>query len=154
MNIITGEETYTDSTTPIGALIEFYKGFNSQNLEIVQANWSKKASIIMANPIGGLKRSAEIFEGYHHIFSSGAKVYVEYYDFAFFETAEGFSVIGRERGSFENEGVKLDLKIRTTRVYIKEESSYKQVHHHGSIDDADLLKKYQEVILSKENVCN
>ena len=58
----------------------------------------------------------------------------------------GFVAIGRERGWVETKGEKLDLAIRTSRVYKLVDGEYKQVHHYGSIESPDLLKRYQELV--------
>ncbi|MCA9935449.1 MAG: hypothetical protein H6662_11830 [Ardenticatenaceae bacterium] len=49
-----------------------------------------------------------------------------------------------------NGGVTLPLHIRTTRVfhYLGAELGWRQVHHHGSIDDPDLLRAYQTAVTS------
>jgi len=50
--------------------------------------------------------------------------------------------IGRERGYFQSEdGQRLDLAIRTTRVFRWDGSHWRQIHHHGSIDDAQMLAR-------------
>ena len=51
-----------------------------------------------------------------------------------------------ERGSVEADGEKLELAIRTSRVYLLEAGEYKQVHHHGSIEDPLLLQQYQNLV--------
>ena len=71
---------------------------------------------------------------------------MEFYDYTIVEMDGGFVAIGRERGSVEIKGEILDLAIRTSRVYKLVDGSYKQVHHHGSIENPDLLKAYQALV--------
>lgn len=48
---------------------------------------------------------------------------------------------GRERGEFIRGGLTVPLAIRTTRVfrYFGGELGWRQVHHHGAIDDPAAL---------------
>ena len=129
------------------ALVEFYKAFNGRDFELMQKNWLNNEEIAMDNPLGGIKRGwSEIKSIYSRIFTGQAKVYVEFYDFTIVELDGGFVAIGRERGSVEINGKKLELAIRTSRVFKLIGSSYKQLHHHGSIEDPTLLKEYQELV--------
>jgi hypothetical protein len=38
------------------------------------------------------------------------------------------------------------LAIRTTRVFRRVEGAWRQVHHHGSMDDPALLRAYQDLV--------
>jgi len=71
---------------------------------------------------------------------------VEFYDYTIVPMDGGFVAIGRERGSVKIKGETLELAIRTSRVYKLVDDEYKQVHHHGSIEDPILLKAYQELV--------
>ena len=147
---VTGKDFTTceaDSCQKHGALNQFYKAFNRGNMNLMRENWYNDENIAMDNPLGGIKRGwSEIKSVYECIFNGQAKVYVEFYDFTIVDLKGGFVAIGRERGSVEIKGKKLELAIRTSRVYKLVEGSYKQVHHHGSIEDSELLKAYQELV--------
>ena len=143
---ITGQEKNFDNTMH-EALVEFYKAFNGRDFELMQKNWLNNEEIAMDNPLGGIKRGwDEIKTIYSRIFIGQAKVYVEFYDYTIVPMEGGFVAIGRERGSVEIKGKKLELAIRTSRVYKLVDGSYKQVHHHGSIEEPALLKAYQELV--------
>ena len=143
---ITGQEKNFDNTMH-EALVEFYKAFNGRDFELMQKNWLNNEEIAMDNPLGGIKRGwSEIKSIYERIFNGQAKVYVEFYDYTIVPMEGGFVAIGRERGSVEIKGKKLELAIRTSRIYKLVEGSYKQVHHHGSIEEPALLKAYQELV--------
>jgi len=143
---ITGNETKYDNTMH-EALVEFYKAFNGRDFDLMQKNWLNNEEIAMDNPLGGIKRGwDEIKEIYTRIFSGQATVYVEFYDYTIVPMEGGFVSIGRERGYVETKGQKLDLAIRTSRVYKLIDGRYKQVHHHGSIEMPSLLKAYQELL--------
>jgi len=129
------------------ALVEFYKAFNGRDFELMQKNWLNNEEIAMDNPLGGIKRGwDEIKSIYTRIFTGQAKVYVEFYDYTIVAMDGGFVAIGRERGSVEIKGEKLELAIRTSRVYKLIEGEYKQVHHHGSIEFPKLLEEYQNLV--------
>ena len=129
------------------ALVEFYKTFNGRDFELMGKNWFNHEEIAMDNPLGGIKRGwREIKSIYERIFTGQAKVYVEFYDYTIVPMEGGFVAIGRERGWVEIKGEKLDLAIRTSRVYKRVNERYKQIHHHGSIENPDLLKAYQELV--------
>jgi len=143
---ITGNEKVSDNKMH-EALIKFYKAFNERNFELMQKNWLNNEEIAMDNPLGGIKRGwDEIKTIYSRIFTGQAKVYVEFYDYTIVPMDGGFVAIGRERGSVEVKGQKLELKIRTSRVFKLINGSYKQIHHHGSIEEPALLKEYQELV--------
>ena len=129
------------------ALVEFYKAFNRRDFELMQKNWLNSEEIAMDNPLGGIKRGwIEIKSIYSRIFTGQAKVYVEFYDYTILPMEGGFVAIGREHGWVDIKGNTLELAIRTSRVYKLIAGEYKQVHHHGSIENPDLLRKYQELV--------
>ena len=133
------------------ALINFYKAFNHRDMDLMQNVWLNSKEASMNNPVGGIMRDWNNIESvYDKIFNGKAKVYVEFYDFTIHTTDTMFFVSGREKGYFENGNTKIDLAIRTSRVFIKKDGNWKQIQHHGSIDNPDLLIKYQNEILKKE----
>ena len=57
-------------STPIGALNEFYRAFNSRDLALMQQNWENSEEAAMDNPLGGIKRGwSEIEPVYERIFA-------------------------------------------------------------------------------------
>ena len=119
----------------------------NQDFELMSQNWLQNEEIAMDNPLGGIKRGwNEIKSVYNRIFNGKAKVYVEFYDYTIVDLDGGFCAIGRERGYVEIGEQKLDLEIRTSRIYKLIGGLYRQIHHHGSIESPELLKKYQELV--------
>ena len=146
--VITGNEPDGNLTSPIVALIQFYRAFNQRNMGLMATNWNNNDESVMSNPLGGIKRGwREISLVYDKIFNGPAEVYVEFYDFQIIETGEMFFAAGRERGYFKTEDVEISLAIRTSRIFMKDSAQWKQVHHHGSIEDPELLAAYQNVVL-------
>lgn len=153
--VITGQERWQDDHSPVASLIEFYRAFNNRDLERMANNWSASAQAVMSNPLGGIKRGwSDIAAVYARIFNGPAQVYVEFYDYSLSVTEQMFCAIGRERGYVQWETQRIELAIRTTRIYRydggyaaqRTPGRWRQVHHHGSIDDAALLARYQAAV--------
>ena len=101
----------------------------------------------MDNPVGGIVRGwPQVSAVYERIFTGGARVRVEFHDYTLHEAGDVFYAVGRERGELRTGETTLALAIRTTRVFKQLDGRWRQVHHHGSIDDPDLLKRYQAAV--------
>lgn len=148
--VITGAETVADAASPLAALLNFYRAFNQQDLRLMESNWLQTPEASMSNPLGGVKRGwSAIQPVYAHIFHGAAHVYVEYYDFSIHADAGMFCAVGRERGYFRVDDTELALAIRTSRIYRRVNGQWRQLHHHGSMDDPTLLHAYQAAVLGK-----
>lgn len=144
---ITGREDLGAPGEPVRALAQFYRAFNGRDLALMAENWEDSADVAMDNPLGGIKRGwPDIRAVYERIFAGAARVQVEFYDYALHVTDGIFYAVGRERGTLVSANSKLDLVIRTTRIFRRTEGRWRQVHHHGSIDDAELLAAYQQAV--------
>ena len=146
--LITGNENVNDvQNLEIKALVKFYYAFNNRNLYLMKNVWLNTKEASMNNPLGGIMRSwAEIESVYDKIFNGKAKVYVEFYDFSIHKTQDMFFATGRERGHFKTDNKEIKLAIRTSRIFKKIDNKWKQIQHHGSIDNPALLKKYQKLV--------
>jgi len=147
---ITGNETIpTQSNGPLFALIAFYKAFNSADMRLMEASWDASEEASMSNPLGGIKRGwGSIHNVYKNIFHGKAEVYVEFHDYSIHQMGDMFCAVGRERGTLKIGEQLLNLAIRTSRTYRRTDNKWKQIHHHGSIDNPALLKQYQQLILN------
>lgn len=145
---ITGNEATEARKHPaVNALSIFYKAFNTRDMPLMKQAWLDTDEISMDNPIGGIRRGwPAISLGYDRIFNGTAQVYVEFYDYSIHQTAAMFFATGRERGYFRTDAGQIDLAIRTTRIFEKRDDVWRQIHHHGSIDDPGLLRTYQEAV--------
>lgn len=149
---ITGNEVSAEAGSPCSALINFYHAFNQQDYDSMQSNWLQTAAASMSNPLGGIKRGwEEISEVYKKIFSGTATVYVEFYDYSIHTTEDMFIAVGRERGLLQFNNEKIELAIRTSRSYCLHEQQWKQLHHHGSMDDPKKLNHYQSILINGVN---
>ena len=145
--VIDGTDLFNEDIE-IEVLARFYRAFNTRDMQLMAQSWLNTDEVSMDNPIGGIRRGwEEIGHGYDKIFNGKAKVYVEFYDFSIHRTESMFFATGRERGYFKTASLEIPLAIRTTRIFIKVNDEWRQIHHHGSIENPALLKAYQEAIL-------
>jgi hypothetical protein len=147
---ITGRGELTDITEPKQALVQFYKALNGRDLALMEQNWDSSADAVMDNPLGGIKRGwAAIRRTYEELFSTRATFSFEFWDYTLHRDGNVFWAVGRERGQLIVDGDTLDLAIRTTRVFRWTTDRWRQVHHHGSIEDPDMLARYLAAVRRK-----
>jgi ketosteroid isomerase-like protein len=148
---VTGNDYAGDQRDPLQALAQFYRALNSRDLDLMQQNWANTAEAVMDNPLGGIKRGwIDIRTTYERLFESKGAYEFEFYDYTLHQHDDLFYVVGRERGELIINGSTLPLAIRTTRLFRKEaDGTWRQVHHHGSIDDPQSLSSYQKAVLSR-----
>lgn len=146
---ITGYEDLRDLTHPRHALTQFYRAFNTRDIILMRQNWSPFEEISMNNPLGGIKRGwPEIRRVYEQLFFGAARITVEFHSYSLHVSGELFYAVGRERGRLETATTVSDLAFRTTRIFRLLDHHWRQVHHHGSIEDAAQLDLYQSTINS------
>lgn len=144
---IEGHETNLDPAQPLAALSAFYRAFNHRDLDAMARNWANDAAASMSNPLGGIARGWPAIRAvYERIFGGHARVQVAFHDFTLHEAGDFFHAVGRERGTLVNGDTRLELAIRTSRLYRRIDGAWRQVHHHGSFDDPDLLAAYREAV--------
>lgn len=147
-DVINGAQYQGSSpTTPRATLEEFYAAFNSRDLLLMAQNWAAGMEASMSNPLGGIRRGwADIQGVYRRLFDGPARVYVEFHDYDLHDSGDMFVAVGRERGEFRRGATRVALAIRTSRIYRKIDGRWRQLHHHGSIDDPALLEQYQAAV--------
>jgi ketosteroid isomerase-like protein len=147
---ITGNEKVLDASNPLAALSQFYRALNHRDITLMRENWEVTDDAVMDNPLGGIKRGwSEIRGVYESLFATPNKFHFEFYDYSLLSFSETFIAIGRERGELISAGETLHLAIRTTRVFRRAHVRWRQIHHHGSIDDPQMLDKYQNAVLKR-----
>ena len=146
---VTGQEDCSDPRQPMEALSQFYRALNTRDVKLMQENWADSAEIAMDNPLGGIRRGwTEIAKTYQTLFKSPLTFRFEFHDFTLHQSPELCYVVGRERGEIRHEGRNMLVAIRTTRIFRRsDDAHWRQVHHHGSIDDPQILGAYQEAVL-------
>jgi ketosteroid isomerase-like protein len=144
---ITGRDRPSRLTPPLEAVFEFYQALNDRDMPRMERNWAQTDEAVMDNPVGGIRRGwSEIKAVYERIFSSSGQYWFEFYDYSYHEADQMFFVVGRERGEYRAGETALAMAIRTTRIFRRIEGAWRQVHHHGSIDDPALLGAYQRAV--------
>lgn len=144
---ITGNESTIDPTTPQGALAEFYRAFNSRDLVLMERNWLNLPEASMDNPVGEIRRGwEEIRRIYQGIFAGAGIVRVEFYDYSLHVFQDAFLAVGRERGNYKSPDRQIALQFRTSRWFKRVDERWRQLHHHGSVDDPALLAAYQTAV--------
>ncbi|MGH9587593.1 MAG: YybH family protein [Acidobacteriaceae bacterium] len=146
---VTGHEYSGEQQEPMQALAHFYHALNERNIEMMRENWINSDAASMDNPLGGIKRGwHEISETYEALFRSPGAYRFEFYDYTLHQSGDLFYVVGRERGELSANGRQMKLAIRTSRVFQRgTEGKWRQIHHHGSIDEPEMLAAYQEAVL-------
>ncbi len=146
---VTGRERKDRLTPQMRALSEFYQALNDRDMERMSQNWAQTDDAVMDNPLGGIRRGwDEIRPVYERIFSSPGQYWFEFYDYSWHEAGDIFYVAGRERGEYRAGEATLKMTIRTSRIFRRFDDGWRQVHHHGSIDDPELLGAYQKAVSS------
>ena len=147
---ITGHDAGIPKSTALAALSAFYEAFNSRDLDALEKNWAEGSVPVMDNPIGGIRHGwRDIAEGYKRLFYGDARVTVELNDVYEISGSDCCQFIGRETGTCETRDKTLDLNIRTSRLYMRIDGRWRQVHHHGSIDAPSQLSAYQSLVLGQ-----
>ena len=146
---VTGSEELGDLNQPQQALAQFYRAFNTRDLKMMDENFAHSDEVAIDNPLGGIRRGAdEPHKMYEGVFKSPADVHVEFWDYTIHRTGDVFWAVGRERGTYLDGEIIKNLNVRTTRIFQLINGRWRQMHHHGSIEDAKLLGDYQNVVRS------
>jgi ketosteroid isomerase-like protein len=144
------EATSPDPDSARAVLESFYYAFNHRDLDALQQVWIDDPLVQLNNPLGGVLRGTDdVSRLYRRIFDSPARVEVTFGDIVAYQAAGMVVYAGRETGQFRDPaGRSIPLRIRTTRVFAYDQTAgrWGQVHHHGSIDDPDALRDYQEAV--------
>jgi ketosteroid isomerase-like protein len=146
---ITGAEDLGDLSQPQQALAQFYRAFNTRDLKMIDENFARTDEVAIDNPLGGIRRGAdEPHKMYEGVFKSSADVRVEFWDYTIHRAGDVFWAVGRERGTYRDGEAVKNLNIRTSRIFRLIDGRWRQMHHHGSIEDAKLLGDYQSAVRS------
>jgi hypothetical protein len=144
---ITGRETQSGRGDALDALIGFYRAFNARDLARLAANWEQGDTPSMDNPMGGIRRGWQaISEGYMKLFDGPAIVQVTFQDFTSQGGDDWHLFVGREKGTCVTLETKMEVRFRTTRWFTRRGGTWRQLHHHGSIEEPEMLAAYQKTI--------
>jgi len=132
------------------ALETFYHALNGHSIDLFRQIWFDDPLIQMDNPVGGIRRGTKtILDLYTHLFEGPIHVRAELHDIVEFASSEMVVFAGRERGTYERDGKAFPLDFRTSRVFVyaPAQGGWRQIHHHGSIDQPESLAHYQQTLL-------
>jgi hypothetical protein len=132
---ITGQEAQIDPGEPRGALAEFYRTFKVRDLALMQQNWDSTGEASMDNPLGKIRRGGPRSVPP----TSACLAALERSRWSSSTIGNGFLAVGRDRGQCRMDDVTLDLAIRTSRIFRRVGGRWRQLHHHVSTEDPDLL---------------
>jgi ketosteroid isomerase-like protein len=145
---VTGHEARSGSGDALDALIDFYAAFNARDLDGLAANWEQGDVPSMDNPMGGIRRGwKSISEGYMKLFGGPGIVQVTFHDFSSQGGDDWHLFVGREFGTCTTPVEQMDVRFRTTRWFTRRGGTWRQLHHHGSIEEAGMLAAYQKIVL-------
>jgi ketosteroid isomerase-like protein len=130
------------------ALESFYYAWHHRDADTLRAVWSDDPLAQLDNPVGGILRGGAAIAGlYQKAFASPTEVRVTLGDVIAYHGKGDAVFAGRETGSYTTpDGTTASLQIRTTRYFRYADGHWRQYHHHGSIDDPDALRAYQQAI--------
>lgn len=130
------------------AVESFYYALNHRDLEALARNWTDDLLAQLNNPLGGILRGGDaIKELYARIFSGTVLVQVTFGDIVEYIGDDHALFAGRETGTYTIPSQEPStLAIRTSRYFRYSGGRWRQYHHHGSIDDPELLRAYQHAL--------
>ena len=144
---ISGAEDFGDLSQPTQVLAQFYRALNTRDLGLIDANFAATDEVVIDNPLGGIRRGRDQPHlMYETIFKSSADLHVVFWDYTINQIGDVFLAVGRERGTYFDGERRHDVSIRTTRVFRRFEGQWRQIHHHGSIDDPEMLAAFQKAV--------
>ena len=132
-------------------LESFYYAFNQCDADVFARVWVDDPLVQLNNPLGGVLRGIDAIAAlYARVFDGPVRVTVTFQDVVEY-AGPGYAVFaGREIGAYEHAdgGGAVPLATRTSRFLAWNEvaSRWGQLHHHGSIDDAQALADYQRAV--------
>lgn len=150
-HVITGEEKefYSDEHK---VLSHYYNALNSGNIEQMKENWCQQDNATFVSPLGGVFCSyGNIIESHNQLFQSSIEIDVEYFDIEINQTEDGFFTVGRERGTMKVNDDLIPVNFRTSRIFIKVNGDYKQIHHHGSFEELSTQLKVVQTLVERIN---
>jgi ketosteroid isomerase-like protein len=144
--IINGYGDTSELSEPELAIYGFYKAFNEKNMAAITKIWANTEDITIENPAGGIRRGwSDLKWAYGKVLGSPAKVSAEFYDYTIHIAGEVFWSVGRERIFLNISGDDITMSVRITRIFRMIDGKWRLVHLHGSFEDPDMLRKYQQV---------
>ena len=141
LSVINGKEI-DGLSAEYQALQKYYSALNNSNIDTMKEVWSKENSTTFLSPLGEIvKTYGNVIRVHEELFNSSIKIDVEYYNIEITILNNGFFSVGRERGTMNIGDEIIEVAFRTSRLFIREEGIFKQLHHHGSFEDITVQEK-------------
>jgi hypothetical protein len=120
--------------------------------DVLRQVWVGDPLVQLNNPLGGMLPGADgIARLYQRIFNSPARVEVTFVDIVEYQVAQMVVFAGRETDPFTDpsgRGVPL-WDPHKPRVHLRPGAGrWGQAHQHGSIDDPDAPRDYQQAVVT------
>jgi ketosteroid isomerase-like protein len=128
------------------ALETFYYAWHNRDAAALRACWSASPFAEIDSPSAGTVRGGEaIARLYQRAVASPADIRLSFEDVVAFYGESDVVYAGRESAIYTaRDGSTVPVEIRCTRYLRYEGGHWRQYHHHGSIDDPDALRSYQQ----------
>jgi len=129
------------------ALESFYYALNHRDPDVLAQVWSNHPLVQLNNPLGGILRGHDtVCAVYDRIFRGPLRLRITFSDIVEYLHTTHAVFAGRELGAYTTrDGHDVPLEIRTTRYFrYTDDHRWRQFHHHGSIDDPQALRAYQD----------
>lgn len=142
---INGRGDASSLSGPEQAIHRFYKAFNEKDMAAMARIWSNTEDVTAQNPAGGTRRGwSDLQWVYEKVLGSPAGITAEFYDYTIHVAGEVFWSVGRERIFMNQNGEAVVITVRITRIFRRVDGVWRLVHLHGSFEDPDMLREYQQ----------
>lgn len=130
------------------ALESVYYALNNRDARTLRSVGSEHPLAQLDNPLGGILRGGDaISELYRKVVVGSVRLWVRFDDIVEYAGADHAVFAGRETGEYTDAaGTTAPLAIRTSRYFRYQDGRWRQYHHHGSIDEPDMLAAYQHAV--------
>ena len=112
-------------------------------MHMMPMNWAQSDDISMDNPLGGIKLAGQKSRQFINIFLTVRPRFM--WSITITPTMRQLNCFTRQAGE-------ISLAIRTSGIFRKISDRWQQFHHHGSIDNPQLLADYQTAVLLNINI--
>ncbi len=133
---IPGPGEIGDLRDPLQALAQFYRAFNTRDVELMERSWEQSPDVVVISPLVGLLRGwSTIRSAYERAFREQGGPQTEFFDYTVLASGDLCLVVGRERGNATVGGKTVRLTGRATNVLRRgKDGTWKMAHHHISLD--------------------
>ena len=141
---VTAAEIQTGDGGPLNALINFHRRLDACKLRRLTASSRGDDLPSMGNPIGGKRRGRPaVRKGSAKLFEVLAIVQVAFHDFTSQGNHDRYLFVGHEKSVCRTPTTSLDLRVRTTRRFIRIKGASRQIRRRLSTAEPALRAEYQ-----------